>query len=118
MKHRESQEQRALIKWARMMENQFPDLKYLHASLNGVHLTVIQSSCAKQQGMLAGVPDLFLPTKRGCFSGIFIEMKFGKNKTTPAQQDFLEYVTTQGFYGVVCYSWFEAKNALEEYLKM
>ncbi len=118
MKHRESQEQRVLIQWAKRMEKQFPDLKYLHCSLNGVHLTVIQASCAKQQGMLAGVPDLFLPTKRDCYSGIFIEMKFGKNKPTQAQQDFLEYVTTQGFYAVVCYSWLEAKNVLEEYLLM
>lgn len=118
MKHKESQEQRTLILWTKAAKQKYPDLKYLHASLNGVHLTVIQAACAKQQGMLAGVPDLFLPTKRANFSGIFIEMKFGKNKTTQAQQEFLEYVTTQGFYAVVCYSWLEAKNVLEEYLKM
>ncbi len=117
MQHHESKEQSSLIQWIKLSTKKYPDLAYLHCSLNGVKLSAIQANVAKSQGMIKGVPDLFLPLNNGIYSGIFIEMKYGKNKTTPEQDKFLAYVTTQGYYATVCYSWIEAKDELVKYLE-
>ena len=116
MQHGESKEQASLMYWATLATQTYPDLKWLHCSLNGVKLSIIQAKIAKSQGMKAGIADLFLPVKRGEYSGFFIEMKYNKNKLTKEQQNFLEYVKSQGFLTAVCYGWIEAKELLIKYL--
>jgi hypothetical protein len=116
MQHNESKEQASLIYWTTLAINVYPDLKWLHCSLNGVNLTPVQAKIAKSQGMKAGIADLFLPAKRGEYSGLYIEMKYGKNKLTKEQKEFLEYVKSQGFLTFVCYGWYEAKELLIKYL--
>ena len=67
MKHLESAQQQQVIEWARMASRsaKYPMLDMLHCSLNGVKLSGTQAKIAKGQGMLSGVPDLFLPVPRG-----------------------------------------------------
>ncbi len=118
MNYNESNEQKSLMHWAKLAQSIYPDLKWLHCSLNACKRSAIQASIAKQQGMLAGVPDLFLPIKRGKYSGLFIEMKYGKNKATKGQLEFLENAKKNGYETAICYGWFEAKQILENYLML
>ena len=36
------------------------------------------------------MPDLFLPVGRGSYHGLFIELKYGKNKPTEKQTEWLK----------------------------
>jgi len=102
------------------MKGQYPELKYMHASLNGVQLPKKYAITIKRQGMKAGVCDLFLPVGRGGFSGLYIEMKRQKpekSEISEAQQDYIDFVTRQHYKAIVCYGADEAQAETIRYLK-
>ena len=119
LKHLESAHQQQVIEWARMASRsaKYPMLEMLHCSLNGVKLTKTQAVIAKSQGMLSGVPDLFLPVTRGKYHGLYIEMKHGSNTLTDNQKKFLQNAANVGFAVSVCYSAQEAIKRIEDYYK-
>ena len=87
----------------------------LHSSLNGLKRTKNAQGKAEAQGMLSGVPDLFLPVPKNGFYGLFIEMKYGDNKVTENQEKFLQNVVNAGYAVSVCYSANEAIKRIEDY---
>ena len=113
----EAIEQAKVIAWARANENNYPYLWMLHSSLNGVKMTKAQAGRAIAQGMLSGVPDLFLPVPKNGYHGLFIEMKYGSNKVTENQEKFLQNAANVGFAVSVCYSAQEAIKRIEDYYK-
>ena len=119
MKHHESAHQQQVIEWARWASRsiKYPMLEMLHCSLNGVKLSKTQAGIAKAQGMLSGVPDLFLPVPRGKYHGLYIEMKHGSNTLTENQKKFLQNAANVGFVVSVCYSAQEAIKRIEDYYK-
>ncbi|HNH45327.1 MAG TPA: VRR-NUC domain-containing protein [Agitococcus sp.] len=119
MKHIESAHQAQVIEWSRWAykanPSRYPMLNMLHCSLNGVKLSGTQAKVAKGQGMLSGVPDLFLPVPKNGFHGLFIEMKSEKGRVTENQHWFLTNAESVGYKAVVCYSAKEAISAIEAY---
>ena len=117
MKHTESAHQSQVIEWSRWAykTGKYPMLNMLHCSLNGVKLSATQARIAKAQGMLSGVPDLFLPVPRGKYHGLYIEMKHGTNTLTDNQKRFLQNAANVGFAVSVCYSAQEAIKRIEDY---
>ena len=113
----EAIEQAKVIAWARANENNYPYLWMLHSSLNGVKMTKAQAGRAIAQGMLSGVPDLFLPVPKNGYHGLFIEMKYGSNKVTENQEKFLQNAANVGYAISVCYSAQEAIKRIEDYYK-
>ena len=113
----EAIEQAKVIAWARANENNYPYLWMLHSSLNGVKMTKAQAGRAIAQGMLSGVPDLFLPVPKNGYHGLFIEMKYGSNKVTENQEKFLQNAANVGYAVSVCYSAQEAIKRIEDYYK-
>ena len=111
----EAIEQAKVIAWARANERNYPYLQLLHCSLNGVKMTKAQAGRAIAQGMLSGVPDLFLPVPKNGYHGLFIEMKYGSNKVTENQEKFLQNAANVGYSVVVCYSANEAIKRIEDY---
>ena len=93
MKHIESAHQAQVIEWSRWAykanPSRYPMLNMLHCSLNGVKLSGTQAKVAKGQGMLSGVPDLFLPVPKNGYHGLFIEMNSEKGRVTENQHWFL-----------------------------
>lgn len=65
----------------------------------------------------AGVPDLCLPVPMNGFAGLYIEMKYGKNKPTDHQKEWIKALKEQGYKVTVCYSGVEATQELESYLQ-
>ncbi len=65
--------------------------------------------------MLSGVPDLFLPVPRGCFHGLYIEMKSDKGRVTDNQRWFLSKTEGLGYKTAVCYSAKEAIETIQDY---
>ena len=113
----EAQEQAALMQWAQMQSRRYPMLTRLHHIPNGGSRHKAEAANLKRQGVKAGVPDISLPWPAGGKHGLFIEMKYGKNRPTPAQRDWLAYLQSAGYAVAVCYSWQEAVDVILRYLK-
>lgn len=117
----EAREQRNVIAIAKYMARntkKYPHLDRLHSSLNGENRkTVEQRARAKDQGLLAGVPDLFLPVPWGKYCGLYIELKWGDNKPSVAQEKFIRESIMLGYKAVVCWSSQEAIAVIEDYYR-
>jgi hypothetical protein len=113
----ESTEQELLFAWARHHERFYPELKWLHSSLNGVRLRPVQAVRAKKQGMKKGVADICLPVRNKNYSGLYIELKRLKGSTTSQEQkEFIEFVSSQGYLGKICLGANEAIKLIKNYL--
>lgn len=117
----EYQMQAAVFTWARMpcVVTQYPGLKLLEGSMNGVKLTAAQAGKAKAAGMLKGSHDLRLPVPRGGFTGLSIELKIGKNKPTDEQIEYGEALIEQGWKVLYIWDdWEEVKDEIERYMRL
>lgn len=110
-KRSEATEQERVINYCRYNEMRYPELKLIHHIPNGGRRDKKEAARLKAQGVKAGVPDLFLPVPRHGYYGLYIEMKYGGNKTTQNQRFWLEELKKQGFKTEVCYG---ADAAIEE----
>ena len=116
MKQSEAAEQETLIAWVRMMSRNIPELKWLHASLNGVKLSPGQAAKCKRQGMVAGIPDLFWPFPSHGYHGLYIELKTRTGRTSKIQRECMRYLKSVGYKVVVAHGWYEARKVLEAYI--
>lgn len=117
-KKSEDTEQGTVIDWARVNERNYPELKWLYHCPNGGSRNYFEAVKLKEMGVKAGVADLCLPYPRGIYCGMYIEMKYGNNRCTDLQKEFLADMELAGHFVVTCYSSEDAIKALEEYLKM
>lgn len=116
----EGAEQTALFCWAALPEQQqkYPELKFMFHIPNGGSRDKREAGAFKAQGVKPGVPDVFLPIERGGYHGLWIEMKYGTNVTSDEQNQYLNFLTVQGYAASVCYSWQEAARNIEAYFRM
>jgi hypothetical protein len=112
----EHQEQSALFEWARRLQGQHPELRWLAAWPNGGHRAKKTAAMLKAEGVQPGPPDVWLPVRRGAHSGLVIEMKYGKNRLTPEQREWLRHLQSQDWRIAVCYEWTEAARVIADYL--
>lgn len=103
-----------VIDWCRWHENRYPALKMIYHVPNGGSRNKLEAQNLKAEGVKAGVPDLHLPVPAAGYHGLYVEMKWGKNKTTDNQDWWLEELARQGYKTEVCYS---AEAALIEITK-
>lgn len=112
----EHAEQVALFAWAEDNVERLPALSLMFAIPNGGHRHVSVAAKLKLEGVRSGVPDIFLPWPAHGRHGLFIEMKYGKNKTSNSQQLWLQRLEQAGYATAVCYGCDEAIQIIEEYL--
>lgn len=117
LKRGEDTEQMGVIDWANWNTGRFPELKLLFHIPNGGKRDVKEAARFKAMGVKAGVPDLCLPVPMNGFAGLYIEMKYGKNKPTDHQKEWIKALKEQGYKVTVCYSGAEATQELERYLQ-
>ena len=70
----------------------------------------------RESGVKAGVPDLFVPVPKGGFSGLFIELKVGRNTATETQKQWLELLGGNGYRAEVCRGARAAIELIREYI--
>ena len=116
MRDLEHQHQVALVTWAGYAAGADPRLRLLYAIPNGGLRSKSEAARMKSSGTRAGIPDLHLPIPISPHAGLWIEMKAGKNTTTPEQDYWLESLAEYGHACAVCYGWESAKAAIESYL--
>jgi len=116
MRNEEQKEQIALIKFCR--KSTYTDLRKIFAIPNGGKRNMVTAVNMKREGVLAGVPDLFLPVPRGQYHGLFIEMKKAKGGVvSPKQKEKLKELNEDGYKAVVCNGYVEAMDVLLEYIR-
>jgi len=116
-KRSEATEQEALMEWCVWQQGKYPELGLIYHIPNGGSRNTLEAVNLKRQGVKAGVPDLCLPVAKNGFHGLYIEMKYGKNKTTQNQEEWLEALKEQGYFTTVCYGAEEAKWIIARYLQ-
>ncbi len=114
----EANEQEALFRWAAFIRGKYPEIDLLYHIPNGGSRHRIEAANLKRQGVKAGVPDLCLPVARGGFHGLYIEMKYGKNKPSDLQKHWITELQKQGYACKVCYGWEQAAEVIKNYLEM
>jgi hypothetical protein len=112
----ESQHQRALFEWIRTKQTQDKRYAKIFAIPNGGKRDKMTAINLKREGVLSGVWDIFIPIPCNGLCGLWLEMKAGKNKLTQNQKNFREGLTSY-YKFEVCYSWIEAKEVIETWLK-
>ena len=113
----EADEQTYLFKWIAFARNKTPELDLLFHVPNGGSRDKREAARLKAQGVRAGVPDLCLPVPTSQYHGLFIELKFGRNRPSEEQIKWLEALKKQGYKTAVCYGWEDAKDVILNYLQ-
>ena len=83
---------------------------------NGGHRNALEAKNLKRSGVKAGVPDLVIPLPNKTHHGLFIEMKFGKNKATGKQSLWQRNLRALGYRSEVCNGFAAAVSVIEEYI--
>ena len=116
-KPNEAREQMTFFSYVNMKACTDDKYKMIFAVANGGSRHKLEAINLKRQGVLAGVPDIFVDVPVGKYHGLRIELKVGKNKATEKQKEMIERYNKMGYKAVVCYGADEAIKTLEDYLK-
>lgn len=117
MEQEEAREQEALFRWAAYERGKWPELAAMYHIPNGGSRNKAEAARLKAQGVRAGVPDICLPAARGCYHGLYIELKRRNGgRVSEAQRGWIEYLENAGYCARVCHGWDEARETIEKYL--
>lgn len=111
MRDAEHQLQKACVTWFRL---QYP-AAIIYAVPNGGYRHYATAVKLNDEGVTAGVPDLFSPEPRKGFHGLYIEMKVKGNYPTDAQKEMISKLTARGYYVGVCYTLEEFVTLVKNY---
>lgn len=115
----EGEEQEALFEWADRLVFKYPELTLLHHIPNEGKRSEFYGARLKREGMKTGVPDIHLPVARGKYHSLYIELKRIRGSvTTEAQKTWQKLLLKYGNAAYICYGWEEARERIEEYLKI
>ena len=121
--------QTMLFRWIDQQAETNEDYANIFAIPNGGERNAVVAGKLKDEGVRAGVPDIFvavprmynIPGPNGSplavpRMGMFVEMKIKPNKVKPHQQAWLDRLDRAGYYVMVCWSYEEAKQEIARYL--
>ena len=112
----EHSEQVALIEWAMWKRPECPSLAMLFHIPNGGKRDPVTAARLKAEGVQAGVPDLCLSCPRQGYHALYIEMKVGRNRPSPEQQEWAALLRAEGYRVETCYGWQAAAQVIADYL--
>lgn len=106
--------QASCIKWFQL---QYPKLSKLCFSVpNGGARSKATAGILKATGVVAGVADLILLVPSFKYASLCIEMKTPKGTQSESQKEWQKVATDLGNQYVLCRSFDEFKEVIEEYL--
>lgn len=97
----------------------YPKIAFLLFAIpNGGWRNITTAYKLKEEGVVAGVPDIFLAVPRGDYHGLWIEMKNGKaGRLSEAQKYMQSLLRDQGYRCDVCHTWVEFRTIIQDYMK-
>ena len=99
------------VNWFRIKYNKY----LIFAIPNGGFRHYSTALKLKAEGVLSGVPDLFIPIPNGEYCGMFIEMKVGYNKESKNQLELIERLTQFGYKVITCKTFEDFNMAVDNY---
>lgn len=112
-------QQQMLIKWSQQpsVRQRYPELKLLYHIPNERKCSPQEGARLKRIGVKKGVPDLCLPSPKGRYHGLYIELKSELGRPTESQKWWQQELTEQGYLSAVCYGWKQASDCIVRYLE-
>lgn len=123
--HEESRIQRAAIKqlrliWASHLYHGLPEMFAINNG-NNIHGSqrdrAIKGKRQREEGVLKGTPDLFLPIPRSGYSGLFIETKTQSGRLSDSQKVVIPKLQNAGYAVLVCRSTQEIIDSTIRYME-
>lgn len=112
---KESRMQKACVRYFRIKYPLFKNL--LFAIPNGGSRNLLEAANMKEEGVISGVPDLFLAISKQGYNGFFLEAKVKPNKLSRNQEDMIKHLKKQGYKVEVFWSYDEFVELIDNYLK-
>ena len=94
-----------------------PAIRWMHAIPNGGARYAATAVKMKREGVKRGIWDVCLPYPSGGYHGLYLEFKYSKNKLTPEQREFGEYLDEHGYKTGIAYTVEEALEIVQNYLE-
>jgi hypothetical protein len=116
MKYHEHELQKACFTWMKYQYPRIVQMKLFFAIPNARKSSVQAGARLKAEGVVSGVADCFLSVPNKKYHGLYIEVKWGKNTTSPEQKIFIASVTEMGYKAEVVYSIDEFMEVVNNYL--
>ncbi len=114
MKSEEHRIQCACVQWFRLAHSD----NIIFAIPNGGERNAIVAAKLKAEGVLAGVPDLFIPRAAQGYNGLFVEMKAGKaGRLSALQAQMIVRLQRRGYRCEVCRSFDDFREVVDDYLQ-
>lgn len=116
----EGEEQAQLIK---LFRQRYPATGHLliHIPNGGSRKNAFEGWRLKEQGVRAGVSDLFLPLARGGYYGLWIEFKAAPPNdavVSDSQKEWVDLMRAEGYHAEICLGVDAAYRALEAYMTL
>ena len=112
----ESHEQRSLVAWWQAVRRQWPGA-VLFAIPNGGARSAVTGARLRAEGVVAGIPDMFLACPKGGRAGLFLEMKRTHGgRVDKAQKTVMALLESQGYECAVCRGFEAARARIEAYM--
>lgn len=117
--------QAALFCWIALNKEEYPELDWAFAVPNGGKRDKRTANRLKATGVKSGVPDIFLPVRRGQFPGLWVELKRpelkpkrqgSKGGVSDEQDKYKKHLLSQGYGVYVAYGWEDARDTMIAYL--
>lgn len=105
--------QLAMFEWAAYSTGRYPPLEMLHCIPNGQY----RKGQRLEAGVKKGIPDTFLPYASQGYHGLYIELKWGKNKLSKHQKEVIAKLRKNGYRVEVCYTLEAIIKVIEDYLQ-
>jgi hypothetical protein len=103
-----------VVNW---FNHHFPELEPdFHHFANERRCSIQQGKILKRMGVKRGVADFFLAFPQNGLSGLWLELKIGKNNPTKEQKAFLERKSSRGYEAICVWGQNEAIDIILDYL--
>ena len=95
----------------------YPDV-VIFAIANGGKRSITEASRLKAEGVLAGVPDLFIAKPVGKYAGLFLEMKrTARSSVSVAQKALISTLAAAGYRTHIAYGCADAWSVFQSYIE-
>lgn len=106
------------IKFVARVKQFYPHVM-IFAIPNGGGRSAMEATRLKEEGVLAGIPDLFIPEPRWIYHGLFIEMKRQSGgRLSSIQVDRIAELTERQYRVAVCKGCEEAWREFGTYMEL
>lgn len=113
----ESEEQRAFFRMLSVELQRYPELTMSFHVPNEGKRQGRQGGRMKAEGLVRGVPDIFIDVPCGGFHGCRIELKRRKGfKISSEQKEWIHKLNNKGYAAAFCFGWEDAWTFVEAYL--